>query len=197
MSAQNRGDKYIAGTIGTSFGSQYNKIFDGAYSTTHEKPLELSFITQAEFGLFVADNIRLALAIGVPFTSSPTTQSGDTWLKTNTVGFQINPNIAYYAKLADRFYYTPEIGGAVEFGSYKEEMTANSSYNAYTFGWDIYAHLLAFEFRINPKIALGMLVGSISYIHTKIGNKGTYSYLTGEQFNFNLNNSSVHIRFYF
>ncbi len=197
MSAQSRGEKYIAGSIGASFGSQNSEFYDGSYTTTANQPLSTTLSIQAEFGYFVADNLRLALAIGVPFTSSPTSQSGSTWLKTNTLGFQINPNIAYYVKLADRLYYTPEIGGAIEFGTYKEEMTASSSYNASTFGWDIYANLLAFEFRVSPKFALGVGVGSISYVKAKINDKSSSAYISNGQFHFNLNDAAVHARLYF
>ena len=197
LSAQNRGDKYIAGSIGASFGNQNSELYDGSYTTTANQPLTTSFSVQAEFGYFVADNLRLALALGVPFSSSPTTQSGSTWLKTNTFGIQINPNIAYYVKLADRLYYTPEIGASLEFGSYKEDMTTSSSYNANLSGWDIYANILALEFQVSERFAIGVGIGSVSYGYAKVSDKSSSAYLGNGQFRFNLNDSSVHARFYF
>lgn len=197
MFAQNRGDMYIAGSIGASFGNQKSDYFDGAYTTTSNQPLTTSFNLQAEFGYFVADNLRLALALGVPFSSSPSSKSGDTWLKTNTIGLQINPNIAYYVIITDRLYYTPEIGGSFEFGSYKEDMTTSSSYNANYTGWDVYAHLLALEFRVSQKFAIGVGIGSISYGYAKIKDKSSTRYAGNGQFRFALNDAGVHARFYF
>lgn len=197
VSAQSRGDKYIAGSLGASFGSQTARSYDGAYTTSQSQPLTTTVSIQAEFGYFVADNLRLALCIGAPFTSTPSQLSGSTWLKTNTIGFQINPNIAYYVRLTDRLYYTPEIGFSYEIGSYKEDMTTSTTYNASYNGWDVYANLLALEFQVNPKFAIGVGIGSISYGDVKIKDKSSSAYLSNAQLRFNLNDAAVHARFYF
>lgn len=195
--AQSKGDKFIAASINASFGSQNTESSDGAYTTTQESPLTTSVGSQAEFGYFVADNLRLALCLGVAFNSSPVNQSGGTWLKSNTIGFQINPNLAYYFHIADRLYYTPELGFSFETGSYKEDITPSTSYNANYSGWDIYANILALEFQVSPKLAFGVGIGSIVYANVKIEDKSSDAYFGNSQFLVDLNHASVHVRYYF
>ena len=195
--AQNKGEMYFAASIGASFGSQTSELYTGGLSTTAREPLGTSVSAQLEFAYFVANNFRLSLALGVPFTSSPTAKDGSSWLYTKTVSFQINPNIAYYVRLADRFYYTPELGFSYEIGSYKEDQTANVSYNANLSGWDVYAHLLAFEFRATQRFALGVMVGSLSYANAKIKDRTSDAYLGTGQFRFNFNSGGIAARFYF
>lgn len=197
VSAQNKGEMYVAGSISASFGSQNSELYTGGISTTSNQPLGTSLNLQGEFAYFVANNLRLSLALGVPFSSSPTNKDGNTWLYTKTVGFQINPNIAYYVRLADRFYYTPELGFSYEIGSYKEDQAANVSYNADLSGWDVYAHILAFEFRATQRFALGVMVGSLSYANAIIKDRSSDAYLGNGQFMFNFNSGGIAARIYF
>lgn len=194
--AQSKGEKYIAASIGASFGNENVETYDGAYTTSTSSPLTTSFDVMGEFGYFIADNVRLALAIGVPYSSTPTTQSGNTWLRRNTVGLHINPNIAYYVRLADNFYYTPELGFSYQFGSYKEDMTTSTSMNLNYNAWNVYANILSLEFRVSPKLAIGAGVGSLSYSSVKYSRNGAVEYLKDGQLRFNLNDASVHVRFY-
>ncbi len=197
LSAQSRGEMYVSASLGVSSGNRNAEYYDGAYTTKKPQPLSTSLSAQAEFGYFVVNHLRLALAVGVPYNSTPNTKSGDTWLRTNIVGIQINPNVAYYVKLADRFYYTPEIGVSVGFGSYKEDLTANSSYNAKYKGWDVYANILAFEFRVCYRFALWAGVSQLSYGSVKIADKSSSSHIKNGQFSFNMNDASVGAKFYF
>jgi hypothetical protein len=196
LSAQSKGEKYIAVSVSASFGNETIETYDGAYTTSDSGPLTTSVDVMGEFGYFIADNVRLALALGVPYSSTPVTQSGNTWLRRNTLGFQINPNIAYYVRLADNFYYTPEIGFSYQFGSYKEDMTASTSRNLNYNGWSIYANILALEFRVSPKLAIGAGVGSVSYVNGKYSMNGAVEYFKDGQLRFDLNGASVHLRFY-
>lgn len=196
--AQNKGDKYIAGSIGASFGNQEQELSNGTVSTTASQPLSTSLSLQGEIGYFIADNLRVGLALGVPFTSTPSTEDGNgNWLKTKTVGFQINPSIAYYVPLAENLYYTPEVGGAYEIGSYKEQLTTSNTYNADYTGWDLYFNFLALEYRVNEKLAIGTAIGALGYVNAKVTDKDTEAALTTSQFQFNLNSGSIHLRFYF
>lgn len=196
--AQNKGDKYFAFSLGAGFGDQKQELSNGALSTTASQPLTTSLSLQGEIGYFIADLFRVGLALGVPFTSTPSTEAdnGD-WLMTKTVGLQINPSIAYYVPLADNLYYTPEVGGAYEIGSYKEELTTTNTYNADYTGWDLYLHFLALEYRVNEKLALGVGVGALSYVKATVTDKDTDASLSTSQFQFLLNSGSVNVRFYF
>lgn len=195
--AQTKGEMFIAGTVSADLGTQKTTLSDGSYSTSAKQSLSSSFGFGVEYGYFVADNLRLALAMSVPFSSSPVEEIDGKWLKNTAAAFAINPNIAYYVKLANRFYYTPEVGVSFDFGSRKEQLSKSESYKTPFWGWNVYANLLALEFRVTDKFAIGALIGSIGYGNTRFTDKDTDAYLDNSQFIFGLNDSSVHVRFYF
>lgn len=195
--AQKKGDMFIAGTISADFGTQTTSLSDGGYSASVSQPLSSSFGFGVEYGYFVADNLRLAMAMSVPFSSSPVEEVDGKWLKDKASSFAINPNVAYYVRLADRFYYTPEVGVSVNFGSLKEQLSKSETYKTPFWGWDVYANLLALEFRVSERIAIGAFVGGISYGSAIYTNVDTDVKATINQFDFDFNNSSIHFRFYF
>lgn len=195
--AQTKGEMFIAGTISADFGTQKATLSEGGFSTSASQPLSSSFSIGAEYGYFVADNLRLTLAIAAPFSSSPTEEVDGKWLKDKASSFAINPNVAYYVRLADRFYYTPEIGVSFNFGSLKEQLTKSETYTTPFWGWDVYVNLLALEFRVSEKIAIGAVVSGLSYGSGIYTNKDTEAKYAVNQLNFDFNNSSVHFRFYF
>lgn len=195
--AQKKGDMYIAGSISTDFGTQTTTLSEGGYSASVSQPLGTSFSFGAEYAYFVADNLRLAMAMAVPFSSSPVEEVDGKWLKDKASSFAINPNISYYVRLADRFYYTPEVGVSVNFGSLKEQLSKSETYKTPFWGWDVYANLLALEFRVSDKIAIGALIGAISYGSAIYTNVDTDYKAAINQFDFDLNNSSIQFRFYF
>lgn len=106
--------------------------------------------------------------MSVPFSSSPVEEIDGKWLKNTAAAFAINPNIAYYVKLANRFYYTPEVGVSFDFGSRKEQLSKSESYKTPFWGWNVYANLLALEFRVTDKFAIGALIGSYRIRQHKI-----------------------------
>ena len=195
--AQKKGEMYVAGSISADFGTQKSILSDGSYSTSASQPLSSSFSFGAEYGYFVADNLRLAMYMAVPMSWSPEEEVDGKWLKDKASAFAINPNVAYYVRLADRFYYTPEVGVSFDFGSLKEELTKSETYTTPFWGWNVYANLLALEFRVSERIAIGALVGGISYGSTIYTDKESEAKLASNQFNFDFNNSSVQFRFYF
>ena len=195
--AQKKGDMFIAGRISADCGTQTTSLSDGGYSTSVSQPLSTSFGVGVEYGYFVADNLRLAMAMSVPFSSSPVEEVDGKWLKDKASSFAINPNVAYYVSLTDRFYYTPEVGVSVNFGSVKEQISNSETYKTPFWGWDVYANLLALEFRVSEKIAIGAVVSAISYGSAIYTNVDTEAKATISQFKFDLNNTNVHFRFYF
>ena len=195
--AQKKGDMFIAGSISADCGTQTTSLSDGGYSTSVSQPQSTTLGFGIEYGYFVADNLRLAMAMSVPFSSSPVEEVDGEWLQDKASAFAINPNVAYYVRLADRFYYTPEVGVSVNFGSLKEQVSKSETYKTPFWGWDVYANLLALEFRVSEKIAIGAIVSGISYGSAIYTNVDTEAKATINQFKFDLNNSSVHFRYYF
>lgn len=196
VSAQNKGDMSIAASIGTSFGFQETKTYVLPNWITERTPLNTTVNGMAEFSYFLVDNVRLALSLGVPYNSIPFTKSEGEWLIVNTLGLQINPNIAYYVRLADKLYYTPEIGFSYELGRYSTEITKSVSYNENYHGWSVYANFLSFEFKVAPKFAIGAGIGSVAYAVATVHDSTNDVDSTTKQFQFNLNSSTVFVRFY-
>ena len=167
--AQQKGDKFIGGAI----------------SATTVNAATFNLGVAIEGGGFVAD--RWALS----GTASYDLLNRDDHM------LVVAPQVAYYVRLADRLYYTPEVGVSFDFGSRKEQLSVSESYKTPFWGWNVYANLLALEFKVSEKLSIGALVSGISYGNTRFTDKKTDAYLDSSQFNFDLNNSSVQVRFYF
>ena len=111
----------------------------------------------------------------------------------------INPNLSYFVRLAEGFYYTPEVGASFGWGKNTYEQSTNQSTNYNYTDYDLYANLLAFQCRVSSSFALGIVVGDVSYrirdynISANI-NDGHYNI---NQFSFNLNSGSIYAHFYF
>ena len=176
LSAQQRGDKAISAFAGATFSN-------APYTAVQ---------VAGEFDYFVADNFRLSFAVGVPFTS---TTVGDN-LKQNTFGVYFNPNIAYYVKLTDNFYYTPEIGGGYELGSYKQKYASTVLVNGKYNGYYIYFTPLQIEFKVNSHFAIGVAIGEFYYENYKYKDSSNQIVDKSDSFSFYLNAGNVCCRFY-
>ena len=176
LSAQQQGDKAISAFVGATFSNAPYTLVQAAVG----------------FDYFVADNFRLSLGVGVPFTSATI---GDN-LKQNSVGVYFNPNIAYYVKLADRFYLTPEIGGGYELGSFKQRYAStvlvNGKYNGYYF----YFTPFQIEFKVNPRFSIGVAIGEFYYENYKYKDSSSQIVDKSNSFSFTLNSGNVSCRFY-
>ena len=75
----------------------------------------------------------------------------------------------------------------------------HKSYTVPATGWSVYAHLLALEYRVSEKAALGIAIGSFSYASASFamddswGNTIQYKM---NQYKFNFNNSNIVFRYY-
>lgn len=90
MYAQQKGDKFIGGSVGLVAGTDY----------------EASYGVSLEGGAFVIDNLKIYANIAYQGTSGVN-------------AFMLGPGVSYYVKLAEKLYYTPsfEIGLATDFSS--------------------------------------------------------------------------------
>lgn len=198
--AQTKGERYIAGSLSVDFGTQKTTLEYGPYSESSSMPLNTKLGIGTELGYFVKDNIRLAVALAASYEATPLEKTNIRWLSNKIVSFAVNPNVSYYFPLADRLYYTPEIGVSFEFGSIKEELGLHEAYTTPARGWAIYANLLALEYRVSEKVALGIHAGGFLYgtasfaIEDSFGSKTKYK---SSQAKFDINTSSVHFCYYF
>ncbi len=160
--AQSKGDMYVLTTVNASFGktSSY-QIYNNQSSLYAEQPMDTQLGLGIGFGYFLANNFRLELVVSGYSVKSPREKASTVWLNDVNKGVQINPNISYFVKLADRFYYTPEIGACFDLGKYVYEETVTRSTTYPYRGYTLYANLLAFQFKVSQRFSLGVNVGDV------------------------------------
>lgn len=192
-----KGEKYLGVGLNLSAGSSKSESKSGNYTQTETYPADFKFGLGAEFGYFVSDNVRLALYLNFNHEDSPVSKSSDnSWLKEKANLFGINPNIAYYKKIADRFYYTPEVGASFQFGKYSEPVASNTTVSYDATGWNIYANIVSFEYRLSDRFALGVTYGAIGYNKLTIKGNSDSSTSYGN-FYFDLGSAGLNAKFYF
>ena len=135
--------------------------------------------------------------MSIPVSINPTSEDDNgKWLKKRTVGLAFNPNLSYYFPITDRFFYTPEFGFSLEFGSYNEMLDSNEHHKTGYTGWAIYANYAAFEFKINEKFAIGLNMGSLNYSQVKLKVKDSDVNVETHGFKFDINSGNAFFRVY-
>ena len=194
--AQKKGDMYVAGSFATEFGSYAMSSSADGYATSEKTPFGTSFEIGGDYAYFVADNVRLGLGASFPFSSSPIEKVDGKWLKDKTADFYFSPDVAYYVKLADKFYYTPEIGMLFEWSRIRTQLSPSLTESTSISTWGGYINLLAFEFQVSERFAIGVTVGGIAaYSSVYTYNDSDVKYKMN-QFFCDLNNGSLHFRWY-
>lgn len=197
--AQMRGDMYVGGTLGIVSGSSssvqiYNK------TTIKSDPVNsVNFSLAPEFGYFVIDNLKVGAKIGYGVNA---TGNDDIWA--NEHNFIIGPNVAYYLKLADRFYYVPEIGLYASVLSNVADITSNTKTTFTQGGINLAFNIGSFEFMPAPNwgINFNLLGFNFNWVSgnkdLEIVGKETYTTINSSQFNFNLcAGAMIGVRYYF
>ena len=194
--AQNKGDKYFVTTAYASFGKAKIENFNGYQIAKGTQPLNTYFDASVGFGFFVANHLRLQMAVGLPYAKEPSSMENETWLFNQSIGVELLPSIAYYFKLADRFYYVLEAGGDFVFGSNTYDVP---SYKSEKYDYRLrgaYVDLIGFESRVSQKFALGFKLGQVDYFYRKISDSVSGAYASNAQLRFNLNSFYIHVLFY-
>ena len=194
--AQKKGDMYVAGSFATEFGSYAMSSSADGYATSEKTPFGTSFEIGGDYAYFVADNVRLGLGASFPFSSSPIEKVDGKWLKDKTADFYFSPDVAYYVKLADKFYYTPEIGMLFGWSRIRTQLSPSLTESTSISTWGGYINLLAFEFQVSERIAIGITVGGIAaYSSDYTYNDSDVKYKMNQIF-CDINNSCLHFRWY-
>ena len=185
--AQQKGDMTVGGSITLNGGQAFYTVVEKGVKLTEKDPMNTNFGISADFGYFVIDNLKVSAALSFSV-------NGDT--RTSNNNFGINPSVAYFVKLADRFYYTPAVYGNIGFGTtvYKKssgevlEKVKNTP-------WGIGLDLVAFEFQINSKCAIAASWASLGYSATSHKDD-----LLGKEinssFHYNFGSCSLAFRYY-
>lgn len=180
LSAQQQGDKAVAAYAALELSTVPNSNFE----------------ILAEFDYFVVDNVRASFAVGMPVASTLIAKVGDEKLKRNTVGVYFNPNVAYYVKLADNIFYTPEIGFAYELGSFKDKYASSVLVNGRYNGFYTYLYPIYFEIQVNARMAIGISLGELCYENYNFRDTSNQIVDTVNDFSFRLNSASLCLRYY-
>ena len=195
--AQKKGSMYVGGTLGLSTGTETTTIKSDGYKISETNPSTTEFLIGADFGYFIANNLRLSVGISVPLTSKPYGKIDNEWAYSTITLCAINPNIAYYLKLVDRFYYTPEVGVNFHFGGLSQKVKGSQDLSLGCWGVGAYLKFASFEFKVTDKIALGLNFGSLSYNSMNVNQKEFKDSLALSSFNFSLNSAEASFKYYF
>lgn len=136
-----------------------------------------SFGFAPEFGYFVADRLRLSGSIAYNLTSS-----GDT-----SHALTIGPSVAYYVRLCDRFYYTPEAGIGFAYAS---------AYGANGYGFATGLKFGAFEFRPASHCGISFSLLSLQYTYLSYSSGGYSASGNNVQFDFGVS-PTIGFKYYF
>ena len=195
---QNRGDMYIMtgakASLGKIEGTTYNST--GSVVSTEKEPLSTYLGIDVGFGYFVAKNFRLELALSGYYEKNPREKASAIWLNNKYKGFCVCPSLSYYVRLAEKFYYAPEIGVNFDFGKYSYDETYSTSWNCPYRGYSIYANLVAFMYRVGPHFGLWAGLGELSYSYSGYYDEGKLFYSVNSTA-FSLNKAFVVAQIYF
>lgn len=164
--AQNKGEMYAGGAIGVGTTSNFA---GGSSATT------VSFGLAPEFGYFAAKNFRIGASVAYSLSNNGGVMHA----------FEIMPNMAYYVKMCDKFYYTP----GLKFGF---TLAAGGGYVMPGFGVGV--NLGSFEFR--PTAKFGCEVNILSFSYALLRYPGEGAGVNGITFNLGIS-PSVGLKYYF
>ncbi len=200
-----QGTMYVGGGLTFGAGSSNVKMSANGLSESYKSPNPAEFTIAPSFGYFVADNLRVSLSLNYGISSQ--TDKNDNYKATeSSSSFLIGPEVAYYIRIADNLYYTPELGIYGGVTGNKEKYTSDNhsseeKANAGTFGFGL--SLAQVEFRPTPKLGFAVNVMNLKYFSKskteteKISDTEELKikYTTGS-FNFNFN-ATFAVRYYF
>lgn len=197
MFGQMKGDKLFLGGATASLGTMKLSVTNGTQSVNSKQPMSTSFGLQAGLGYFVADNFMLGMGVGGYYQTDPTTKVGTQWLHNNTYTASLNPFVAYYIKITDRFYYTPEVGLSLSLGRTEMEESATQSTSYKEYGIGAYGNLCAFEVKATDKLSFGFSLASLEYQHLKMPAALNGLDVVGNQIGFYVNKMTIFCYYYF
>lgn len=193
--AQKKGGMLVSGSFTADFGLYKTSSSNRENPASEFKPISAEYYFEAGYGYFVADNVRVGAYLSVPYYSYPTVKDGDKWLKDKVISVDVTPHVAYYLKLADKFYYTPEVGAVLSWGRSTMQWEPSETTVVPTTAWGIYMDLFAVEYKVTDKIALGASLGGPSYF--RVTEKYGAESVKTDQFLFDFSGATLSFNYYF
>jgi len=172
VSAQNKGDKFVGGMLGVGVSSSF--YLNNTPSTA------ISCNVAPEFGFFVANRFKIGGVVDYSLSIS----EGNLISHCLTVG----PNLSYYVRLCDKFYYTPSFEICFLYAhAYKNHISVDG------FGFGLGLSVVGFEFRPTSHFGMSVNLLSVDYVYEYVDRDYSANNLT-----FKLGvNPTVGVKYYF
>lgn len=195
LNAQKSGRASFGFSVGASFMDHYAIVRVPSNLTYHGGEVSGGVTASAEVSKFLSDSFRIgfnaAYGLVVPDNTS---------IK-RAHALAVGPSFAFYVKLADGLYLTPEAGAALTFSWYKMK-SSGPSYIDYSGvsspslpGFEVVVSPLSFEIKASEKLGIAASIGQIIFAGAR---ESSSSEKTITQAACRLNGaSSVGLRFYF
>ncbi len=183
-SAQKKGDMYIGGGLEFGVGSQTTMVLKDTKLRVSTDMSSINASFSPTFSYFILDNFRVG---GSLILFCDYSEHEDIY------HFFIGPEASYYVRLADNFYYTPEIGFYAGYGAVDLDF---SCYNTGIFVTDINA--AQFEFRPTRKLGFEVNIAGLEYriMPGKVSDPDYDNSVIINQFSLNIG-ASVALKYYF
>ncbi len=190
VSAQQKGDMYISGSLSLSGGSTSASASVQGTRTTVREPSAFSFQIIPEYGIFVMDRLQVNIGVGYSLTRSEpnkhSTDSENYYDYTNL--FVISPGVSYYVPVCDKLYYTPGLSLGVGFGNEKSQLKSDLIEKNPLTSFGISLSFLEFEFRPCSHLGISLSAGELNYTYLH----STYKEVdNGETVKYSSNSNSV------
>lgn len=189
--AQLQGECYFGGSLGYKTSKSVVKVIGVDKS---ESPGGNVLSITPEFGYFIKNRLRLSGYLGYGWQSQKVEWVDTAWLKQQTHVALLGAGLSYYVRLANNFYYTPEVALAVAMGAAVQDLTKTDKFKYMAVGFEAEVKLLALEYRPVDKFAFNVSLIDFNYVFL-----GSPKYRTqSSEVSFNmLTNASVSFRYYF
>lgn len=192
-SAQQKGEQTLGINLGYNTGKTTSKITVNDQQSDSMTVLGGDNLSVGvEYGYFVANNLRIGGHIGYGYTADGSKSHSLT----------ITPNIAYYVRLADNFYYTPNFAIGFGLGTTGKSELTDESFTMCGFATELQP--FAVEFRPTKKFAMSVSLCSLQYAYLadsdteELLNQKINTKVSSSGINFNLlANAQVGFKLYF
>jgi opacity protein-like surface antigen len=191
-SAQQKGEQTLGFNLNYSTGKSTTKVQIDEQSNTATILGGDNLGVGIEYGYFIANNLRVGGQISYGYTADDS----------KTHSLIIMPNIAYYVRLTDNFYYTPNFSIGFGLGTTGTNDYTNENFTMCGLATELQP--LAVEFRPTQQFAMTVSLCSLQYVFltdansSEILNTQITTKVSSNTFNFSLlANAQIGFKLYF